>query len=220
MSITPESVDTFLQSLLLEEDGALTRALARSDAAGLPPIAVSPLQGAFLNILAAAVNARRILEIGALGGYSTLWLARALPPEGLMTTLDIDPISVAAVTEAAADAGLGARVRVIAGPAAASLEAMVARVEPAFDLIFIDADKAGYPRYLELCLELSRPGTLIIADNIVREGAVADPSTREESALAVRRYLELARADRRLSTTVLQTVGAKGHDGFAISLFR
>jgi predicted O-methyltransferase YrrM len=218
VSVTPEDADRFFENLLLPPDAFLDQVLARTQAAGLPPIAVSPLQGAFLRILAAGVKARRILEIGALGGYSTVWLARALPPEGLIVTLDINPVSVAVTAENAAAAGLGGCVRVIEGPAAASLEAMIARVEPAFDLIFIDADKAGYPRYLDLCLKLVRPGSLIVADNVVREGAVADPATNDAAALGVRRYLELARANARLTTTVLQTVGAKGHDGFALSL--
>jgi predicted O-methyltransferase YrrM len=218
MSVLPEEVDLYLEGLLLPPDAALARILERTQKAGLPAIAVSPLQGAFLRILAGAIGARRILEIGALGGYSTVWLARALPPEGLLVTLDINPASVIATGESAADAGLGGLVRIIQGPAIASLEAMIAQVEPAFDLIFIDADKANYPRYLDLCLQLVRPGSLIVADNVVRAGEVADQGTRDPSALGVRDYLAKAGADRRLSTTVLQTVGAKGHDGFAISL--
>lgn len=220
MTIAPEDVDRFLETVLLPSDPALDRIGARTAAAGLPAIAISPLQGAFLHILAAAINARRILEIGALGGYSTVWLGRALPPEGVLVTLDIDPISVAVTGESAAEAGLGARVRGVEGPAERTLEAMIGRVEPAFDLIFIDADKAGYPRYLDLCLKLVRPGSLIVADNVVRDGAVADPATGDAAALGVRRYLEQARKSERLTTTVLQTVGAKGHDGFAVSLVR
>lgn len=218
--IEPEAVDRRLEELLLAPDAVFGRILQRTQTAGLPAIAVSPLQGAFLNILASAVGARRILEIGALGGYSTVWLARALPPEGVIITLDIDPRSVEAVKESAIDAGVGSLVRIIEGPAAASLETMIDSVEPAFDLIFIDADKTGYPRYLELCLELARPGAIIIADNVVRKGDVADPQTGDAAALGVRKYLEAAGASSRLLTTVLQTVGAKGHDGFAISLVK
>ena len=218
--IEPEAVDRRLEELLLAPDAVFGRILQRTQTAGLPAIAVSPLQGAFLNILASAVGARRILEIGALGGYSTVWLARALPPAGVIITLDIDPRSVEAVKESAIDAGVGSLVRIIEGPAAASLEAMIDSVEPAFDLIFIDADKTGYPRYLELCLELARPGAIIIADNVVRKGDVADPQTGDAAALGVRKYLEAAGASSRLLTTVLQTVGAKGHDGFAISLVK
>lgn len=220
MTIAPEDVDRYLEALLLPSDPALDRIGARTAAAGLPAIAISPLQGAFLHILAASINARRILEIGALGGYSTVWLARALPPEGVLMTLDIDPRSVTVTAESAADAGLGARVRVVEGPADRTLEAMIDRVEPAFDFVFIDADKTGYPRYLELCLKMVRPGSLIVADNVVRDGAVANPATGDTAALGVRRYLELARANERLTTTVLQTVGVKGHDGFAVSLVR
>lgn len=220
MKKPPEDVDRFLEGLLAPEDDALARIHDRTKKAGLPAIAVSPLQGAFLNILAGAVGARRILEVGSLGGYSTIWLARALPPEGVLVALDIDPVSIAAVRDSAEDAGLGGVIRLIEGPAAASMQAMVDSVEPAFDLIFIDADKTGYPRYLEFSIALARPGSLIVADNVVREGAVADLGSPNENAIGVRRYLEAAARSPRLSTTVLQTVGAKGHDGFAISLVK
>lgn len=220
MNPSPEEVDAYLEGLLSPNDRVLEAIGRRTAAAGLPPIAVSPMQGAFLNILAAAINARRILEIGALGGYSTVWLARALPPEGVLVALDIDPTSVATVRESAADAGVGALVRIIEGAASASLDAMIESVEAAFDFIFIDADKPGYPRYLEQSIALSRPGTIIVADNVVRGGGVADRTSANEAAIGARRYLELAAKSPRLSTTVLQTVGAKGHDGFAISLVR
>lgn len=220
MSLTADNIDRFLERLVLAPDPVLDRVIDRTEKSGMPAIAVSPLQGAFLHIMALSINARRILEIGALGGYSTIWLARALPPEGMIATIDVDPRSVAAVRESAAEAELGARVRIFEGAAAEILQAMIDAVEPAFDLIFIDADKTGYPRYLELCLALSRPGTVIIADNVVREGEVAHATTRDLPALAVRKYLEMARAEPRLTTTVLQTVGAKGHDGFAISFVR
>lgn len=212
--------DHFLETLLLAPDPLLDQIGLRAEKAGLPSISVSPLQGAFLNILAAAIGARRILEIGALGGYSTVWLARALHHDGRLVTLDIDPKSVAAVRESAIDAGLDDRIRIIQGPAADSLEAMIARVEPAFDLIFIDADKTGYARYLESCLLLSRPGTLIIADNVVRDGEVANARSTDANVNGVRAYLERAAREPRLSTSVIQTVGAKGHDGFAISLVK
>ncbi len=220
MTISPEATDAYLEKFLGLDEPQMARIIERTAQAGLPAIAISSLQGAFLNILAAASGARRILEIGSLGGYSTVWLARALPPEGLLVALDIDPVSIKTVRESAADAGVGGLLRVIEGPASATLDAMIERIEPAFDLIFIDADKTGYPRYLEQSIALSRPGTLIIADNVVRGGAVADPRTQDANALGVRRYLELAAASARLSTTVIQTVGAKGHDGFAISLVK
>ncbi len=212
--------DRYLEGLLGVADPVFDLILQRTADSGLPNIAISPLQGAFLNILASAIGARRILEIGSLGGYSTVWLARALPPEGILVALEIDPKSVAPVRENAADAGLGSLVRVIEGPASARLEHMIDSVEPAFDLIFIDADKQGYPRYLELCLQLVRPGSLIIADNVVRAGLVADATTTDQMALGVRTYLQHARAERRLASTVIQTVGVKGHDGFAISLVK
>lgn len=212
-----ERVDRFLEKLFLDDKPAMRNILERSDAAGLAPIAVSPMQGLFLNILAASVGARRILEIGALGGYSTVWLARALPEEGRVVTLDIDPKSIATVRASAEAAGVGARVEAIEGPAAASLEKLIAGKTAPFDFVFIDADKDGYPLYLDLCLKLVRPGALIVADNVVRGGAVAEPQRGDPQAIGVRKYLEKARAHPRLSTSVIQTVGAKGHDGFAIS---
>lgn len=215
----PGRVDRFLQSLLIGNDAAMDAVLKRSDDAGLSQIAVAPLQGAFLSILAAAMGAKRILEIGALGGYSTIWLARALPADGgVVKTLDIDPTSVATVRANAAAAGFAERIEAIEGPAAKSLDAMIKAGEAPFDFVFIDADKPGYPACLDRSIALTRPGSLIVADNVVWEGEVANRKCADPRVAGVRAYLEKAGAVLRLKTTVIQTVGAKGHDGFAFSL--
>lgn len=214
-----EKTDRYLEALFADE--ALMRGvMKRSDDAGLAAIAVSPMQGLFLNILAASIGAGHILEVGALGGYSTIWLARALPQNGRVVTLDVDPRSVATVRANAEAAGLGDRIEVIEGAAASSLEKLIAGKAALFDFIFIDADKENYPLYLDHCVALARQGALIVADNVVRGGAVADEKTTDALAKGVRAYLEKAKAHSRLSTSVIQTVGAKGHDGFAISLVR
>jgi predicted O-methyltransferase YrrM len=212
--------DAFLEKLLLPADPVATANDARSRAAGLMPIAISPLQGAFLTILAAAIGATRILEIGTLGGFSAIALARGLASGGKVLSLERDGKAVETARLNVAAAGLVDLVEIIEGPATGSLRAMIARGEAPFDLIFIDADKESYPRYLELVLELSRVRTLIIADNVVREGEVANPASEDPRVRGVRSYLEKAKAHPRLTTTVLQTLGAKGHDGFAFSLVR
>ena len=178
-------------------------------APGLPPHEVSPPQGALLELLARATGARRILEIGTLGGYSTSWLARALPPGGRITTLELDPMYAEV-----ARAHLPDSVDVVVGPALETLP----KLEGPFDLIFIDADKRSNPAYLEWALALSRPGTLIVADNVVRGGAIADPDDPDPSVQGVRAFLEALAAEPRLRATVIQTVGAKGHDGFALAV--
>jgi predicted O-methyltransferase YrrM len=178
-------------------------------AAGLPPHEVSPPQGALLELLARATGARRILEIGTLGGYSTSWLARALPPGGRITTLEIDP----AYAEVAR-AHLPDTVDVVVGPALETLP----RLRGPFDLIFIDADKRSNPAYLDHALELSRPGTVIVADNVVRSGRIAYADDPDPSVRGVRAFLEALAAEPRLAATVIQTVGAKGHDGFGLAV--
>ncbi|HET9065539.1 MAG TPA: O-methyltransferase [Gemmatimonadales bacterium] len=212
------AVDRYAEAVLHHGDGALQDALRASDAAGLPSIAVSATQGKFLSILAMAMGAQRILEIGTLGGYSTIWLARGLQPGGRVVTLELRGTHASVAATNIARAGLADRVEIVVGPAAASLRALAARGVPPFDLVFIDADKTGYPEYLALTLELSRPGTMIIADNIVRGGAVIDADSQDADVRAVRRYNELLAADPRITATVLQTVGPKGYDGFAIAV--
>jgi predicted O-methyltransferase YrrM len=212
------SVDNYLVSLLAPSDEALASALADSEAAGLPPIAVAPNQGKMLELLARIAGARRILEIGTLGGYSTISLARALPRGGTLTTLELEEKHAAVARANIERAGLGDVVTVRVGPAADSLRSLVAQEEKSFDFIFIDADKEGYPEYLELSLALAHPGTVIVADNVVRNGEVANPGSTDERVRGVRLFLELAAADPRVSATAIQTVGSKGYDGFALLL--
>jgi len=214
------AVDRYAEAVLHHGDDALQEALRASDAAGLPSIAVSATQGKFLSILAMAMGAQRILEIGTLGGYSTIWLARGLGAGGQVVTLELSATHATVAAANIARAGLADRVEIVVGPAAASLRMLAEREVPPFDLVFIDADKTGYPEYLGLVLELSRPGTLIIADNIVRDGAVIEPDSDDADVRAVRRYNELLAADPRLAATLLQTVGPKGYDGFAIAIVR
>ncbi len=211
-------VESFLEDTLLREDPALRTARESSNEAGLVPHAVSPLQGAFLQILAKAVGARRILEIGTLGGYSTIWLARALGPDGLLLSLEIDPQAAEVACRNIEEAGLTARVSVLVGPARERLDTLLAEGAEPFDLIFIDADKPNNPAYLERSLKLSRPGTLIIGDNIVRDGEVANPSSPDPRVQGVRAFLATQGREPRLSTSALQTLSAKGYDGFSIAL--
>ena len=211
-------VDHYLAGLLLPDDAVLRDAVAASDAAGLPAIQVSALQGQWLAILAAAIRAKTILEIGTLGGYSTIWLARALAPGGRLISLELDPAHAAVARANLAQAGLAGRATVRVGPAQESLRALAAEGLGPFDLIFIDADKTGYPAYWTAALTLARRGSLIIADNVVRDGAVADAGSQDENVIAVRRMYDLMAADPRVSVTVLQTVGVKGYDGFAVAL--
>jgi predicted O-methyltransferase YrrM len=210
------NVDDYLVSLVSPSDEALTRALADSDAAGLPAIAVAPNQGKMLELLARISGARQILEIGTLGGYSTISLARALPVGGHLITLELETAHAHVARNNLDRAGLGALVDIRVGPAAQSLRSMVANEEESFDFIFIDADKEGYLEYLELSLALAHPGTVIVADNIVRNGEVANPHSHDERVQGVRLFLELAAADPRVSATAIQTVGSKGYDGFAL----
>jgi predicted O-methyltransferase YrrM len=211
-------VDNYLVSLLTPSDDALLSALADSETAGLPPISVAPNQGKMLELLARMCAAQRILEIGTLGGYSTISLARALSPIGKLITLELEPAH-ARVARANLDrAGLEELVDIRVGPATESLRSMVADEEEPFDFIFIDADKEGYPEYLELSLALAHIGTVIVADNIVRDGQVANLDSTDERVRGVRLFLELAAADPRVSATAIQTVGSKGYDGFALLL--
>ncbi|MGH8256662.1 MAG: O-methyltransferase, partial [Steroidobacteraceae bacterium] len=187
-------------------------------AANIPPIQISPTQGKFLMVLARAVGARRILEIGTLGGYSTIWLARALPAGGRLISCEIKP-SYAEVARANLQrAGVAEVAEIRVGRASDTLAKLIAEHAAPFDLVFIDADKSGYPDYLTASLKLSRPGTVIVADNVVRDGRVADPGNADPDIRGLRRYIEMVGAEPRLSATALQTVGEKGYDGFALAL--
>ncbi|MFZ6018186.1 MAG: O-methyltransferase [Chloroflexota bacterium] len=212
------AVDDYLSSLLLPPDPALNQALRVSQTAGLPAIQVSPLQGKFLYLLAKAIAARRILEIGTLGAYSTIWLARALPADGLLVTLELDPRHAAVARENLAGAGVSERVEIHLGQALDSLARLVQEGSQPFDLIFIDADKPNYAAYFEFSLQLSRAGTLIVADNVIRKGKVIEENSSDASVLGMRRFLERVAAEPRVTTTALQTVGSKGYDGFALIL--
>jgi len=212
------SVDEYLGSLFLPSDPALDAAVAASHAAGLPTIAVSPTQGKLLYLLALARQAKSILEIGTLGGYSTIWLARALPPEGRLVTLEIDATHAEVARANIARAGLGAQVDVRLGPAIETLPRLASEGVGPFDLVFIDADKPGYPHYWPWALRLSRRGTLIIADNVVRDGAVADAGSADANVQGVRRYLDCVAAEPGVTGTVIQTVGVKGYDGLSFAV--
>ncbi|GAA1341606.1 O-methyltransferase [Actinocatenispora thailandica] len=215
---TWHAVDDYLSDLLVPTDPALTAALADSRAAGLPEIAVAPNQGRLLELLARMCGARRILEIGTLGGYSTIWLARALPEGGRLTTLEYEPRHAEVARANIARAGLADRVEVVVGAALDTLPELVAGGAGPFDLIFIDADKDNYPGYLDWSLRLSRPGTVLVADNVIRDGAVIEAGHPDPRVRGVREFLARVAAEPRLSSTALQTVGTKGYDGFALAL--
>ena len=215
---TWNTVDRYIGDLFVGRDTALEAALEASAAAGLPWIAVAPHEGKLLMLLAQAIGAQKILEIGTLGGYSTIWLARALPNEGQLITLEFDPKHADVARVNIARAGLASVVELRIGRALDTLPKIEAEGLGPFDLIFIDADKENYPDYLRWSLKLSRRGTLIIADNVVRDGKVVDADSSDALVQGVRRFNELVAADPRLSATALQTVGRKGYDGMAIAL--
>lgn len=211
-------VDRYFEGLLAPPDPILDAALAANRAAGLPAHDVSPGQGKLLHLLARGIGARRVLEIGTLGGYSTIWLARALPADGHLVTLEVDPGHAAVAAGNLARAGLAGVVEVRVGRAAESLAELAAgRPEP-FDLVFIDADKANNPEYFACALALCRTGSLIVVDNVVRDGAVTDPDSPDASVRGVRRLAEMLSGEDRIEATAVQTVGSKGWDGFVIAL--
>ena len=211
-------VDDYLGNLLAPHDAALTRALDSNHASGLPSIDVPPLLGKFLDLMIRISGARRVLELGTLGGYSTIWMARALPSDGQLITLELES-KHADIARANLDAaGVLNRVDIRVGPAIETLRALHSAGAQPFDLIFLDADKQSLPEYLDWSLKLSRPGTVIIADNVVRDGKVVDTKTDDPHVRGVQRYLERAAREPRLSTTAMPTVGARGYDGFSLSV--
>lgn len=214
------AVDRYFSDLLLPPDPALDAALDASVAAGLPAINVSPNQGKLLMLLARIHGARRILEIGTLGGYSTIWLARALPADGggRLTTLEYDPKHAAVARANLGRAGLSRVVDLRVGDAGETLPRLAEEGAGPFDFIFIDADKVNYPAYWTWSLKLSRPGSLIIIDNVVRDGGIIDADSPDRNIQAVRRFNELLAAETRVTATAIQMVGAKGYDGFAVAL--
>jgi predicted O-methyltransferase YrrM len=212
------TVENYLDALLISPDAALDAALADSAKAGLPAIAVTPSQGKLLHLLAKMHGARRILEIGTLGGYSTLWLARALPARGRLVTLEGQKKHAEVARRNIARAGLASKVEVRLGPALESLAQIATERKGSFDFIFIDADKESTAEYFEWSLRLSRPGSVIIVDNVIREGEVANSSTRDPRVRGIRRFNEALAREKRVSATTLQTVGSKGYDGFTLAL--
>lgn len=220
---TPElwsAVDEYVVDHLVPEAGGLEYVEQASHAAGLPPIAVTPAQGKLLQLLARMQQARAILELGTLGGYSTIWLARALPPDGRLITLEADPRCAEVARANIVRAGLQEMVELRLGPALETLPKLAAEGAGPFDLIFIDADKPNNPAYLEWALNLSRSGTVIVVDNVVRDGKIIDAASPDPDVKGTRRMFELMAREPRLNSTVLQTVGAKGYDGFALAVVR
>ena len=208
------AVDDYIADRLLGQNQQLTETLSSNAAAGLPDIDVSPAQGRMLHLFVRITGARRILEIGTLGGYSTIELARALPPGGRLVTLEIDPHHAVVARDNIARAGLAAQVEVLVGPAAATLRTL----DGPFDLVFIDADKPSNVTYLHEALRLSRPGTTIIVDNVVREGGVLDAGSADERIRGTRALFDAIHAEPRLTATAIQTVGAKKWDGFVLAV--
>jgi len=211
------AVDEYFHDRLVAHDEALAAALAASDAAGLPAIAVSPTQGKLLHLLAQVLGARRILEIGTLGGYSAIWMARALAPGGRLVTLEADPRHAEVARANLAAAGLASVVEVRLGPALETLPRLAAEGAGPFDLVFIDADKPSNADYFAWALKLSRPGSLILVDNVVREGRVLDAASDDASVRGARRVFDLIASEPKVSATALQTVGVKGWDGLVIA---
>lgn len=208
-----EAVDTYINSLFVEDDPVLERAITRATAAGLPEIQVSPGQGKLIYLLAKMIGARRVLEVGTLGGYSTVWLGRALPKDGRLITVELEPAHVKVARETLQDAGLADHCEVIEGKALDVISAL----QPAFDMVFLDANKDGYPAYLKQAVRLTRPGGLIVADNVVREGAVLKPSSVDANAIGAAAFNQALASHPQLEAIVLQQVGIKGHDGLAVA---
>lgn len=212
------AVDSYISETVVPSDAALDAALEASIKAELPAIAVTPNQGKLLHIFARLVNARRILEIGTLGGYSTIWLARALPDDGRLISLELNPKHAEVARGSIDRAGLTRKVEVKLGKALDTLPKLAAEGSGSFDLIFIDADKASIPEYFKWSLKLSRPGSVIIVDNVVRKGAIIEADSRDQDVQGVRRLNEMLAKEKRVTATTIQTVGSKGYDGITVAL--
>jgi predicted O-methyltransferase YrrM/quinol monooxygenase YgiN len=211
-------VDEYLEELFTPADAALASTLASTSAAGLPEIQVSATQGKLLHVLARAMGARRILEIGTLAGYSAIWLARALPADGRLVTIELDPKHASVAGANVAAAGLADRVDIRVGAAIDVLPRLLGEGIGPFDFTFMDADKVGYASYLDWAIRLSRPGSLIIADNVIRDGAITETGTGDEAVDGIRQFNAALAADARVSATAVQTVGVKGYDGFTAAV--
>jgi predicted O-methyltransferase YrrM len=212
------AVDQYINTLVIPSDPELDAVLEASVAAGLPPISVTPAQGKLLHLLVRTQGARRILEIGTLAGYSTIWLARALPPDGRVITLESDPAHASIARANFARAGLTDRIDVRLGAALDTLPRLAERGEGPFDFIFIDADRQHLSEYFDWALRLSRRGSVILVDNVVRKGGVIDAASTDPNIIGVRRFGARLAAETRVSATIIQTVGSKGYDGFAVAL--
>lgn len=215
------NVDTYFHGTVVTPDDLVRAAVESSKASGLPDIQVSPSQGKLLHLLARIAGARRILEIGTLGGYSAIWMARALPADGRLVSLELDQRHADVARANVERAGLSDRVEIRVGPALELLPRLVSEMKQlrdAFDMVFIDADKANMPEYLAHALEMARPGAIIVGDNVVRGGQVVNDVSRDADVQGVRRFLEVLGDHPRLSATAIQTVGVKGYDGFALAL--
>jgi len=211
-------VDDYIVDRLVDEDQALAEALQANAASGLRPIDVSAAQGKFLHLLVRMSGARRVLEVGTLGAYSTIWMAKALPAGGSIITLEYEPHHAEVARRNIARAGYAGRIEVRVGAAAETLPLLAAEQPEPFDFVFIDADKPSNTVYLDWAIKLGRPGTVIVLDNVVRDGQVANAESRDPNVLGSRSAFELIAANPRLSATALQTVGAKGYDGFAVMI--
>jgi predicted O-methyltransferase YrrM len=217
------AVDDYINGLIVPEDDALQASLQASDEAGLPPIAVTPNQGKLLALIARLQGTRTLLELGTLGGYSTIWLARALPADGRLITLEANPDYAEVARANIARAGVSDRVELRVGPGLETLPQLAAEGAGPFDMIFVDADKKNNPGYFEWSLKLSRPGTLIVVDNVVRAGRIIDPDEygpagQDADIKGIRRFFQMLSSDPRVDATAVQTVGAKGYDGFALAI--
>jgi len=211
-------VDNYITGTIPHNDAALDDAIEANKQAGLPAIDVSAPQGKLLHVLALAIGAKRILEVGTLGGYSTTWLARALPADGHVVTLEYSPKHAEVARKNLDAAGIGAKVEIRVGAAADSLEKLATESTAPFDLIFIDADKGNNPLYVQGALKLARKGTVIIVDNVIRDGAVLEADSTDTNIVGTRRMFELVGKEPRLTATALQTVGGKGYDGFVMAV--
>lgn len=217
---TWSAVDDYLEGLLTPPEPGLSNALQAATDAGLPSIQVTALQGKMLHLLVHITGAKRVLEVGTLGGYSAIWLARALPDGGEVVTLEIDPVHARVAAENFVAAGVADRVRLILGPALESLPTLEQEASDPFDLAFIDADKVSNSSYVEWAIKLGRSGTVIVVDNVVRAGAITDAASTNDAVVGTRAVLELLAKHPRLEATAIQTVGGKGYDGFALAIVR
>lgn len=215
-----ENVDAYIRNLLAPEDAALTETITSLEKEGIPQISVSANQGKFLQVLALLCNAKKILELGTLGGYSTIWMARALPEGGKIVTLEVDEKHARVAQANFEKAGVASKVDLRLGKALDILPRLISANEGPFDMIFIDADKPPYADYFEYALQLSRPGTLIICDNVIREGKVLDQNSTDEMVNGAQRFNKMLGSNTNVTATILQTVGAKEHDGMAIAVVK